>query len=250
MVSKAQSRMGSSRSIDYILSDKELGRAKELDRNGIVGSNGKEILNEFKFIQQTNMRCVNNVISLIISPSPEDGRKLTQNQLKEILQKQLKHLKLENHQFISTVHYSTGKPHIHAIINRIDTNKGKALDDSWISKKAQSGAEMIAREMNLRTASQVQKEEKAKKIAIKAKVYNTIRSHKARNWDQYVSALNQVGLTVQVISSKVTNKINGYTIDGIKASDIHRSLTMSKIENTLSSLFPERVKQQSRGYHR
>ena len=54
MVSKAKSVRGSSQAIDYILNDK--GQAVELDRNGLVGSDGKEILNELRMVQETNTK--------------------------------------------------------------------------------------------------------------------------------------------------------------------------------------------------
>src|SRR5690606_14945698 len=106
MVSKASSRQGSRQAIDYILSDKILGRAIELDRNGVIGRNGTEILNEMRFVQSTNKRCLNNTISLIISPNPEVGKDLTILQLRDILRKQLEQLGLSQHQYISTVHNS------------------------------------------------------------------------------------------------------------------------------------------------
>src|SRR5690606_31637617 len=165
MGSKASSRQGSRQAIDYILSDKILGKAIELDRNGIVGKNGTEILNEMRFVQSTNKRCLNNTISLIISPNPDVGKDLTIPQLRVILQKQLEYLGLNKHQYISTIHNSTGKVHIHAIINRI--NNGKALNDSWISKKAQEGAEKIALLYGWKTASDIKNEVKLDREIIK-----------------------------------------------------------------------------------
>lgn len=87
---------------------------------------------------------------LPITPNPDVGKDLTIPQLRKILHKQLEHLGLAQHQYISTVHNSTGKIHIHAIINRI--NNTKALNDSWISKKAQEGAEKIALSYGWKTA--------------------------------------------------------------------------------------------------
>jgi len=148
MISKAKSIKGSSQSIDYILNDK--GQAVELDRSGVVGVNGKEILSEFRMVQAENHHCKNNTMSIVLSPDSEQG-KYNIDQLKEFLHKHLDNLGLRNHQWIASVHNSTDNQHIHIIANRIDSN-GKALNDSFISKKAQESAEKIAKEYGLVTA--------------------------------------------------------------------------------------------------
>src|SRR5690606_20682394 len=109
-----------------------------------------------------------NTISLIISPNPEVSKDLSIPQLREILHKQLEHLGLSQRQYISTVHNSTGKVHIHAIINRI-CNK-KAFNDSWISKRAQEGAEKIALSYGWKTASDIKNEVKLEREIIKKSV--------------------------------------------------------------------------------
>lgn len=95
---------------------------------------------------------------MTISPNLEIGKDLSIPQLREILHNQLEHLGLKNHQFISTIHNSTGKIHIHAIINRIPDKR--ANNDSWISKKAQEGEEKIALSYGWRTASDIRNEVK------------------------------------------------------------------------------------------
>jgi len=80
MVSKAKSIRGSSQAIDYILNDK--GQAVELERNGLVGINGKEILSELRMVQDGNKACHNNTMTIILSPDSKQGD-YTQEQLKE-----------------------------------------------------------------------------------------------------------------------------------------------------------------------
>ena len=236
MVCKASSRQGSRQAIDYILSDKILGRAIELDRNGVVGRNGKEILNEMRFVQSTNKRCLNNTISLIISPSPEVSKDLSIPQLREILHKQLEHLGLSQHQYVSTIHNSTGKVHIHAIINRI--KNGKALNDSWISKKAQEGAEKIALSYGWKTASDIKNEVKLDREIIKKSIYDVLKENKVTSFDQFLELLHKKGLEPKKVYSKVSGKLSGYTIKGYKASDIDRKLTINRIDSVLQNSGP------------
>jgi len=249
MVSKASSRQGSRQAIDYILSDKILGKAIELDRNGVIGKNGTEILNEMRFVQSTNKRCLNNTISLIISPNPDVGKDLTIPQLRVILQKQLEYLGLNKHQYISTIHNSTGKVHIHAIINRI--NNGKALNDSWISKKAQEGAEKIALLYGWKTASDIKNEVKLAREIIKNSINDLLKENKVTSFDQFLELLNKKGLEPQKVYSKVTGKLSGYSIKGHKASDIDRKLTVSRIDSVLQHSGPNQREEKqniNRGY--
>lgn len=249
MVSKASSRQGSRQAIDYILSDKILGRAIELDRNGVVGRNGTEILNEMRFIQSTNKRCLNNAISLIISPNPEISKDLSIPQLREILHKQLEYLGLKNHQYISTIHNSTGKIHIHAIINRIHNKK--AYNDSWISKKAQEGAERIALSYGWRTALDIKNEIRLEREIIKKTIGNLLKENKVTSFDQFLVLLDRKGLDPKKVYSKVTGKLSGYTINGHKASDIDRKLTVNRIGSVLQNSEPnlkEEKQNINRGY--
>lgn len=249
MVSKASSRQGSRQAIDYILSDKILGKAIELDRNGLVGTNGTEILNEMRFIQSTNKRCLNNTISLIISPNPAVSKDLSIPKLREILHKQLEHLGLSQHQYISTIHNSTGKVHIHAIINRI-SNK-KAYNDSWISKKSQEGAEKIALSYGWKTASDIKNEIKLEREIIKKSIYDVLKKNKVTSFVQFIELLDKKGLDPKKVYSKVTGKLSGYSIKGHKASDIDRKLTVSRIDSLLQNSGPivkEEKQNINRGY--
>ena len=96
MVSKAKAVRGSAQSIDYIMSDKEMGDALILDSNGLAGENGNEMLSEMRFVQQSNTNCHNNCISIVLSPS--DEKKFTTEELKELTQDHLKNLGLDNKQ--------------------------------------------------------------------------------------------------------------------------------------------------------
>lgn len=249
MVSKASSRQGSRQAIDYILSDKILGRAIELDRNGVIGRNGTEILNEMRFVQSTNKRCLNNTISLIISPSPEVSKDLSIPQLREILHKQLEHLGLNQHQYISTIHSSTGKVHIHAIINRIRNQK--AYNDSWISKKAQDGAEKIALSYGWKTATDIKNEVKLEREIIKKSIGDLLKEKRVTSFDQFLELLDKKGLEPKKVYSKVTGKLSGYTIKGHKASDVDRKLTVGRIDSLLQNSRPnlkEEKQNINRGY--
>lgn len=149
MVSKAKAIKGSAKSIEYIQSDKTLGDAMELDRNGIISNDPKEILDELRIMQEANEKCKKNTISIVISPSSQ--KEFSKPELREITREHLKGLGLDQNQYLATVHQSTGHTHIHIIANRIDEH-GKAVSDSFISKRSQDISERIAQEKGLLTA--------------------------------------------------------------------------------------------------
>src|SRR5690606_19796180 len=131
----------------------------------------------------------------------------------------------------STIHNSTGKVHIHAIINRI--NNGKALNDSWISKKAQEGAEKMALLYGWKTASDIKNIVKLDREIIKNSIKDLLNENKVTSFVQFLELLNKKGLEPQKVYSKVTGKLSGYSIKGHKASDIDRKLTVSRIDSVL-----------------
>lgn len=210
MVSKAKSVKGSSKGIGYIQSDKELGDALELDRNGIISREPKDILQEFRMLQDVNVKCEKNTISMVISPSEE--RQFTNPELREIGQKHLKALGLDNNQYLMTVHKSTGKPHIHILANRIN-EKGKALNDSMISKKSQEYSEKLAKEMGLRTAKDIQK---VNEIAIKPIKQDINNAHqfaakKAYDYQEYKDLMQSKGCIVKDTINK-KGELQGFRI--------------------------------------
>lgn len=170
MVSKANSTYGSSQALDYILNDK--GQAIELDRNKLIGDTGQELFQEFRKIQSCNKRCQRNTFSIVLSPSSE--YELTTEQYQDLVHQHLANLKLEDHQWVATLHMSTQTPHIHIIANRID-DQGKALKDNFISKKAQRSAEKLALAYGMLTARQRSLNKHKSKKEIKALIFESFK---------------------------------------------------------------------------
>ena len=201
MVSKGKSTRGSAQAIDYIMSDKENGKAIELDRNLIAGENGNQIISEFREIQELNTRCHMNTYNIILSPSNE--REFTNTELREFGREHLKNLELENHQYIMCVHRSTDQPHIHIVCNRIDLN-GKAHNDQFISKKCQESAEKIAQNQGLLTAKEVRaiKEQELKPIKQEIQQAHDFSKKRAHNLEEYKEYMYSKGIEVKSTLNK------------------------------------------------
>lgn len=225
MVSKAKSVRGSSQAIDYILNDK--GQAVELDRNGLVGTDGKEILRELRMVQQENASCYNNTITIVLSPDSKQGD-YSAEELKIFLHKHLDNLGLKDHQWIATIHNSTDDKHIHIIANRIDA-QGTALNDSFISRRAQDSAEKIAKEHGYTTAKEVSLDKKTRTKGLKKEIEKSIiqSKSKSKTFDEFCSHMRAFGFEVKPnYNSK--GALFGMRIEGqgetFKLSDINRKL--------------------------
>lgn len=233
MVSKAKSIKGSAKSIEYIQSDKELGPAIELDRNGIVSEDPSGILQEFRLMQEANQKCDKNTISIVISPS--DERAFSNEELRDIGKHHLEKLGLSDHQYLMTKHGSTDHPHIHILANRID-EKGKALNDSHISLKSQTISENLSKELGLYTAKDWQKVRHMEQLPIKKEIEN---SHQyalqhSKNYTEYKDFMRGKGIDVIDTINK-QGQLKGFKIKHLesgldfKASEIKKGFGMKDL---------------------
>ena len=228
MVSKAKAVRGSAQSIDYIMSDKELGDALILDSNGLAGENGNEMISEMRFIQQSNTNCQNNCVSIVLSPS--DEKKFTTEELKKLTQDHLKNLGLDKNQYLATVHESTGQQHIHIFANRIDSN-GKALNDSNIHLRAHESANKLAKERGLKTAKKISEEKELSTKPTRERIFKSYEESKAsaKTFEGFKTEMDKRG--IQVIESR-NNKgeLQGLkftdkkSLETFKASDIKKGV--------------------------
>ncbi|WP_255462770.1 relaxase/mobilization nuclease domain-containing protein [Galbibacter sp. BG1] len=126
-------------------------------RAHLAGETPSEVTKEFKIVQDTNARCQKNTLSFVLSPTVEDGKKLSVKKLEELTGRFVKQMKLQEHQAMAFVHRDKNHLHVHLYVNRIRFD-GKAYNDSYIGKQSQLAAEKVAKEMQLTTAREVQRE--------------------------------------------------------------------------------------------
>lgn len=241
MISKAKSIKGSVASVSYILNDK--GEAYELARQGIASQKPGEIMKEFRMMQECNTRCENNMVSMVISPSSE--KKFTNPELQTILQQHLKHLKLDKNQYLATVHMSTGKPHIHVLVNRIDY-EGKAVSDKFISKNSQEMSERIAKQQGLLTAKDWKKinDQTYSPVKEEIKSAHSFAKNNSRSYEEYKELMQNRGVQVvdtinksgQLQGFKVTHKASDLTF---KASEVGKNIGVKNLlENKIAFTQP------------
>jgi len=199
MIGKAKSISHAGQLIDYT---KDKLQAVELDKNLVAGETSQEITNEFKTFQQLNDRCEKDSISLVISPTIEDSKKLSKQDFKDITKDFMREMKLDQHQYVSYLHEDKKHSHIHIICNRCD-EQGQALNDSFISNRASRAAEKIAIERDFTLANDVRKEKELKlqkeldkeMKAIKD-IHKTTLDKNPRNIAEYSKLMEKQGIKV------------------------------------------------------
>ncbi|SDE46991.1 relaxase/mobilization nuclease domain-containing protein [Cellulophaga baltica] len=242
--------IGKGKSIAHTAASMKYGWNQEKDatvvlKQHLVGDNPKEISNEFKIIQQMNTKCEKNTISFVLSPTIEDGKKLTDKRLGEIAKEFIKEMKLTDHQAIAFVHKDKEHIHIHLYVNRIDF-KGKAYADNFIGKRASFHAEKIARAMGLKTVKEVQNEKLHRLKHIRAEMkqlHDTVlRLEKPRSFEQYITKMKVKDVKV-IPSINKANKLQGFRFEykgvNLKGSEVHRSMSGGKIGAELANNTPQ-----------
>ena len=138
-------------------------------------------------------------LSFVLSPSIEDGKRLSKQELSELTKKFIKAMGLKERQAIAFVHRDKEHTHIHLYVNRIGFD-GKAYKDSFIGKRSQQRAHEVAREMGLTTARDVQHQrlDKVKQIRneIKRVHEEVIRSERPKSLDAYIKLMEERGIKV------------------------------------------------------
>ena len=238
MIGKGQSITHAGSSISYGWNQEK--DAEVVFSQHIAGDTTAHITEEFKMIQEQNVRCQKNTLSFILSPTQEDGRKLSKEQLGEMTQKFIQEMKLKEHQAVSFVHRDKAHTHVHLYVNRIGFN-GKAYNDSFIGKRSQVAAENVAKEMGLTTVKEVQFEKNLKLQSIRQEIKgiheNVMKHQQTKNLDDYIKAMKSKNVKV-IPGINKANKLQGFRLafkgHNIKASEVHRSMSGGRIMGQLA----------------
>jgi len=203
-------------------------------RQHLAGDNPGEIAEEFGIIQSENERCTKNTLSFVVSPTIEDGKKMTQKDLEKVAENFIKEMKLQNHQAIAFVHRDKQHTHIHIYANRISLS-GETYKDNFIGKRSQIAADNVAKEMNLTRVRDVQLQKEQQFNWQRKVIYHKhqqVLQLRPRSLDSYLQQMNKLGVTVQPVINK-SNQLQGFRFQfqdaNLKGSSIHRQMSGNKI---------------------
>ena len=237
MIGKAKACSGGGTLGNYVM-DSEKGY--ELDRNLLCGESPKEIMDEMKILQDQNLRATNKTFSMVISPDVEDGKKLSNKELRKITRDFMKKIGIDpkEQQFVAFVHTEKEHKHIHIIANRVKEN-GTLIPDHHIGKRAQYAAHDIALDRGLISAKQMQIDkiqdlESSQKliIGIKKEIlnkHNIVMNSNLQFFEEYQKNMFRLGIDVQPTVNK-QGQIQGHRLVDIvsgksfKASEINRNM--------------------------
>ena len=240
MIAKGKSVAHTAQSIDYA---KEKLKAVEINRNKIIGETGQEIQSEFQIFQKYNSRCEKNTFSFVLSPTIEDGNKMSLQDFKKISHEFLNKMGLSSNQNITFLHQDRSHKHLHIYVNRIN-EKGVAVKDTYISNKASRIAEEIAQKRGLTLAKDVQKKnilkrqnELKKEIGFIKNANKEILKTHLKNINEYAKKMKEKGIDMK-LKHDSKGKLVGVNFllgeKSIKASDVGRDLSGRKITETIA----------------
>ena len=239
MISKAKSCTGGTALFNYVVNE---NKGYELLRNNISGITPKEMYSDFSILQQQNLRCKNNTISMVVSPTINDSIKRTNEQLKTLTKDFLKEMDLDpkTNQFIAFVHTEKEHKHVHIILNRVKQD-GTLIKDSFISKKAQFVAHEMALKHGFTSAKELKKVKEQERKLFYKEVRNLIKkSHylvlkeKPENLKIYQNKMLEHGIKVNPTINKQGN-IQGFRFlheasgADLKASEVDRNLKLNQL---------------------
>lgn len=239
MISKAKSCPGGTALFNYVVNEQ---KGYELFRNGLSGIIPKELYSDMSIIQNQNLRCTNNTISIVLSPSIKDGNQLSDDQLKNLTENFLKELDLDpkQRQFIAFVHTEKDHKHVHILMNRVKAD-GKLLKDSFISKYAQEAAHKAALDYGLTSAKDLKEAAERKRKNSNREVKNIIKKvnylvlkEKPKNLKVYQTEMAKRGIQVLPTINKQGN-IQGFrfihdaTGTNLKASEVDRNMKLNEL---------------------
>lgn len=237
MIGMAKACIGGSALIGYVINEK---KGYELERNNLSGENPNELFASMQVIQNQNLRCQNNTISLVLSPEKDEGKKLTDNEWKQLTKGFLSALgvDVEEAQYISFVHTEKEHKHVHIILNRVQDD-GSLIKDHFIGKRAQHIAHRLAKEMNLKSAMEIKREnEKTRKEHLKdfrvlfKMSHDAVKEKFPKDVHEYSELMKQRGFTIIPTINKQGN-IQGYKVknthdDTLKLSEIDRRIKLDE----------------------
>jgi Relaxase/Mobilisation nuclease domain len=252
MIGKAKTNKSLSATINY--NEKE--KAELIYSNKMEGDNIKDFCSQMQDLQKCYIGYGKQLtIHAILSPSINDGLKLSETQWQTIAEKYLTKLKLIDYQTIGFLHTDKEHKHLHLVINKVSPKDFKLYHDGFIGKKSQLVADSIAKEMKLTRAMEVRQNkltDEQRKSDFKQIIPLTIPDNKALgskeifkdllekvidskflNLQEYFNKLQKVGFIVHEYKNKETGELRGYGIEmnGTKmdASAVSKKYTLNAL---------------------
>ena len=225
MIGKMKSNISIKDTLGYNIKE----HSEIISINNVFGENWKEI--EMQMLTRQKLyegRAQNLTAHIFLSPSIEDGKKLSLLDWKEIAHSFLEKAGITTHQSIAFLHQDKEHFHLHIVVNRIDENGNLYRHKNELALSQRLGDE-IAKERSMIRASVVRKERQlAKRMGVKISGMQgsiekmrkdardagktSFNSENVFTAQKYFESLEAKGYKVKVYFGKTPDKISGYAL--------------------------------------
>ncbi len=247
MTGKANAVKGSPQGLDYVLNDK--GTAIEICRNGLIGSTGLEMFNEFRMITPNNPT-KNLAISIVVSPHKSYTQNFSQEDWKLLCEDVMQKLRLQNHMYLCGLHNSRETKHLHIYANRLSVD-GSCFNDSNLAFRIHKIYDQICKERGWMTAKEIKIfSTKLEKQNILKIINEELSNKQNKSLNEFQESLRNRGYNLFLTENKsgyvggrivpvdyerkTTSKLEELTAKGgYKFSELDKSLRIDKILKAL-----------------
>jgi len=225
--------------LEYNGNDK--GTAEMVASNYLLSDTAQGQFNEMKTVSERNPKVKKWALTGYISQPDEIGRKLKDEEFKQIAMEALAKVGVTNkNQYRLDIHNSTKHKHIHFVANRIDISGKCTVKAHNIGKRFGEAVREVCKEKGLLTDVEIGIQKKAEMLK---SLTEAIRSED--NFDDLISEMKKKGFEVE-LSSNIKDGISGMRIvmekdknhqtervykAGYKLSEISNQLKISEIKS-------------------
>lgn len=232
MIAKAIKGKGFRGALEYDLS-KEHGRLVDTNMEGV---DPRELAKEFGEIRKLRPNLGKAVLHVSLSAAP--GEHLTDTQWREIGQRYLRGMELDDNQYLITRHADTDHEHVHLLVNRIRFD-GSVTSDSHDYRRHEVLMREIERDYELQAVTP--SVDAQRRAATKGEIEHGLRtgvgstrqrlqqlcdaaSQDCPGFTEYASRLEAAGVDLFLVTQLEGSKLSGlsYRLDGVmmKGSDL------------------------------
>lgn len=233
MIGKGKAISHGGGALEYAMSKKD---ARLIDQRFCYGENSREITHEFSLYQSHFPNVKNNTFRFELSPDRSNSKELSPGDWKKLSDDFLTGMGLNKNQSVTILHRDTDNPHLHILVNRVDT-ECRLLSDSFIGKSASATADRIALTRHLVRAKEVETTRKEANRAVRQEIFKkfqTVRKKGFRDFSEFSVKMKKAGITVNPTINS-SGEIQGYRLDykgyDFKASEVHRDMSYPKVKN-------------------
>ena len=204
-------------------------------------------MRSFQLQGEMNPRLGKNVGHTVLSFSPQDLPRMSNEYMHNIALEYMEQMKIQNTQYLIVRHYDREHPHCHIVFNRV-SNSGKTISDSNERYRSQRICRDITEREGLFMApgkDNVKRNRLREPDKTRYMIYDIIKAELARHndFDRFIAAVESHSVECTLINNGNTSNVQGirfkmgkYSFNGSK---IDKSCSYSKLLKALEANKPK-----------